>query len=160
MPIGITALGTYAPERVLTNKDLEGMFETSDEWIVSRTGIRERRIAGEGEFASDMGVRAVNDLAADFETMLQLVYLNVTAPTPSDWSSASHRARLTGSGVVSPSVPALTCPSGPTTPNVPTAAAPPGRRANNDRSRRAVGVFPLVPVIPTNVSPLPGRPWR
>ena len=62
MPIGITALGTYVPERVLTNKDLEGMFETSDEWIVSRTGIRERRIAAPDEFASHMGVRAVRDL--------------------------------------------------------------------------------------------------
>ncbi|MCY0864498.1 MAG: 3-oxoacyl-ACP synthase, partial [Sulfobacillus sp.] len=41
----VTGLGTYVPERILTNQDLEHMMETSDEWIVSRTGIRERHIA-------------------------------------------------------------------------------------------------------------------
>jgi 3-oxoacyl-[acyl-carrier-protein] synthase-3 len=46
------------PRRVLTNAELEKMVDTSDEWIMSRTGIRERRIADEGEFTSDMGARA------------------------------------------------------------------------------------------------------
>ena len=41
----ITAVGSYLPDEVLTNQDLEQMVETSDEWIQSRTGIRERRIA-------------------------------------------------------------------------------------------------------------------
>ncbi|MBA3235434.1 MAG: 3-oxoacyl-ACP synthase, partial [Chloroflexi bacterium] len=40
----MTGWGRYAPSQVLTNKDLEGMVDTSDEWIVSRTGIRERRV--------------------------------------------------------------------------------------------------------------------
>lgn len=48
MNIGILALGTYAPERVMTNHDFEKILDTSDEWIVSRTGIRERRLAAEG----------------------------------------------------------------------------------------------------------------
>ena len=45
----IVGMGAYAPKRVLSNADLEAMVETSDEWIVQRTGIRERRIAEEGE---------------------------------------------------------------------------------------------------------------
>ncbi|MDR9459758.1 MAG: 3-oxoacyl-ACP synthase, partial [Dehalococcoidia bacterium] len=45
----ITGWGKYLPERVLTNKDLEKTVDTSDEWIVERTGIRQRHIAAEGE---------------------------------------------------------------------------------------------------------------
>jgi 3-oxoacyl-[acyl-carrier-protein] synthase-3 len=54
----ILATGAYLPSRVMTNADLEKMVDTSDEWILSRTGIRERRIAEEGELTSDMGARA------------------------------------------------------------------------------------------------------
>jgi 3-oxoacyl-[acyl-carrier-protein] synthase III len=54
----IVGWGTYVPERVLTNADLERMVETSDEWITTRSGIKERRIAGEGESTSTMGIRA------------------------------------------------------------------------------------------------------
>jgi 3-oxoacyl-[acyl-carrier-protein] synthase-3 len=54
----IVGLGAYAPTRVLTNADLERMVETSDEWIVQRTGIRERRVAGEDEATSDLALRA------------------------------------------------------------------------------------------------------
>ena len=54
----ITGLGSYLPERVLSNRDLEAMVETSDEWIVSRTGMKERRIAAAEEFPSDMGAKA------------------------------------------------------------------------------------------------------
>jgi len=50
--------GSYAPERVLTNQDLEALVATSDTWIRERTGIRERRIAAEGEVTSDMAVAA------------------------------------------------------------------------------------------------------
>lgn len=54
----IIGIGSYLPERVLTNQDLEKMVDTSDEWIVTRTGMKERRIAGPNEFTSDMGVKA------------------------------------------------------------------------------------------------------
>lgn len=54
----IVGVGAYAPKRVLTNADLERLVETSDEWIVQRTGIRERRIADEGEATSDLALRA------------------------------------------------------------------------------------------------------
>jgi 3-oxoacyl-[acyl-carrier-protein] synthase III len=54
----ITAVGSYVPERILTNCDLEKMVETSDEWILTRTGIRERRIAADDQFTSDLGAQA------------------------------------------------------------------------------------------------------
>ncbi len=54
----IIGTGSYLPKKVLTNHDFEKMVETSDEWIVSRTGIRERRIAAEDEFTSDLAHQA------------------------------------------------------------------------------------------------------
>lgn len=54
----IVSLGSYVPQRVLSNADLEGMVETTDEWIVKRTGIKERRIAAKDEATSDMGTEA------------------------------------------------------------------------------------------------------
>jgi len=54
----IIGSGSYAPEKVITNKDLEKLVETSDEWIVERTGIRERRMAAPDEAASDLVVKA------------------------------------------------------------------------------------------------------
>jgi 3-oxoacyl-[acyl-carrier-protein] synthase-3 len=54
----IAGTGSYVPDRILSNKDLERLVKTSDEWIVERTGIRERRIAAKGEACSDLGVRA------------------------------------------------------------------------------------------------------
>lgn len=56
--VGILGTGMHLPEKVLTNADLEKMVDTSDEWIVSRTGIRERRIAAENEASSDLAVKA------------------------------------------------------------------------------------------------------
>jgi 3-oxoacyl-[acyl-carrier-protein] synthase-3 len=56
--VAITGSGSYLPERVLTNADLEKMVETSDEWIVTRTGIRERRIADDGQVTSDLAAAA------------------------------------------------------------------------------------------------------
>ena len=57
----IVGLGTYLPEKVLTNSDLEKMVDTSDEWIVTRTGIRERHIAEKGVTTSDLGYMAAKD---------------------------------------------------------------------------------------------------
>src|SRR4030095_16778586 len=54
----ITGVGAFLPKRILTNADLEKMVDTSDEWIVQRTGIRERRIAAENEATSDLALRA------------------------------------------------------------------------------------------------------
>ena len=61
--VAITAVGGYVPDFVLTNKMLEEMVDTTDEWIVTRTGIRERRILkGEGLGSSDMGAEAVKEI--------------------------------------------------------------------------------------------------
>src|ERR1051326_1697831 len=54
----IAAVGSYVPAKVLTNADLEKIVETSDEWITTRTGIKERHIAAENEFTSDLGAEA------------------------------------------------------------------------------------------------------
>lgn len=54
----ITGLGSYLPKRILSNADLEKMVDTTDDWIVSRTGIKERRIAGAEECTSDLGFNA------------------------------------------------------------------------------------------------------
>ena len=54
----VTGWGRYAPSQILTNHDLERMVDTSDEWITTRTGIKERRIAAKTEFTSDLGAQA------------------------------------------------------------------------------------------------------
>ncbi len=54
----ISSVGAYVPERVMTNRDLEKIVDTTDEWITSRTGIKERRIAADDEATSDLGAKA------------------------------------------------------------------------------------------------------
>ena len=61
----IAGSGSYLPSKILTNKELAGMVETSDQWIVQRTGIRERRIAAEGELTSDLATIAAERALAD-----------------------------------------------------------------------------------------------
>lgn len=85
----IAGTGSYAPERVLTNADLERMVDTSDDWIVERTGIRERRLAGPGEACSDLGTKAAERAlaaagvaAADLD-MILLATCTGDAPLPS-----------------------------------------------------------------------------
>src|SRR5207249_1678087 len=56
--VSIIGTGSYVPKKILTNKDLSRMVETSDEWITTRTGIKERRIAAKDEFTSDLAARA------------------------------------------------------------------------------------------------------
>ncbi|MDO9548620.1 MAG: beta-ketoacyl-ACP synthase III [Candidatus Marinimicrobia bacterium] len=63
----ITAIGKYAPERILNNFDLEKMVDTTDAWIRSRTGISERHIAAKGEASSDMASSAFRDLQRRFD---------------------------------------------------------------------------------------------
>ncbi len=85
----IVGTGSYLPERVLTNKDLEHMVETSDEWIVSRTGIQERRIARADEFSSEMGEKAARAAIADAGLEIdQIDFILVATLTP-DYSFPS-----------------------------------------------------------------------
>ncbi|HEU4751552.1 MAG TPA: beta-ketoacyl-ACP synthase III [Armatimonadota bacterium] len=83
-PAGILGLGSYAPERVLTNQDLERMVETNDEWIVSRTGIRERRIADPAEKTSDLAIRAASRALKDAELSPEELDLIIVATTTAD----------------------------------------------------------------------------
>lgn len=61
----VRGVGSYLPQKVLTNAELAHMVDTSDEWIVQRTGIRERHIAAEGEFTSHLGLKAAQAALAD-----------------------------------------------------------------------------------------------
>src|SRR5204862_2420004 len=56
--VSIIGTGSYTPEKVLTNEDLSKMVDTSDEWITTRTGIKERRMAAPDEYTSDMATKA------------------------------------------------------------------------------------------------------
>ncbi|ADV68842.1 beta-ketoacyl-ACP synthase III [Deinococcus maricopensis] len=96
MAIGITALGTYAPDRILTNTDLETMVDTTAEWITSRTGINERRIADEHEYASTVGIRAVQDLVRRHPTALDGVDMVVCATSSPDAFFPSTAALIAG----------------------------------------------------------------
>jgi 3-oxoacyl-[acyl-carrier-protein] synthase III len=80
----ISALGTYVPPRVLSNKDLETMVETTDQWILERTGIRERHIADKGVAASDLAVEAVKNLLKSHPFDLQEVDLIVVGTVTPD----------------------------------------------------------------------------
>jgi len=83
----ITAVQGYVPEYVLSNRELESLVETTDEWIISRTGIKERRILkGEGLGTSDMAVHAVNGLlkkrGISAEEIDLIIFCTVTPDMP------------------------------------------------------------------------------
>ncbi len=63
--VGIIGLGSYAPETIMTNKDIEKIVDTDDQWIVDRTGIRERRIADPGISTSDLSAKAAEKALLD-----------------------------------------------------------------------------------------------
>ncbi len=63
--VGIIGVGEYLPKKILTNADLEKMVDTSDEWITTRTGIKERRIASSHEAASDLAINAAKEALKD-----------------------------------------------------------------------------------------------
>lgn len=82
-PVGVIGTGKYVPERILDNAELEKMVDTNDEWIVSRTGIRERHIAAPEQATSDLAYEAaVQALAAAGMTADQLDLIVVATVTP------------------------------------------------------------------------------
>ena len=85
----IIGLGSYLPKKVLTNHDLENLVETSDEWILSRTGIRERRIAEENEFTSDMGAIAATEALKEAKINAEDIELIIVATMSPDYISPS-----------------------------------------------------------------------
>jgi len=82
----IVGLGSFLPERILTNSDLEAMVETTDEWIRSRTGIRERRVVAEGEALVDLVARAgraaLEDAGVEPEEVDLLILATATVEQP------------------------------------------------------------------------------
>lgn len=93
IPVGIAGCGSFAPEKVLSNFDLEKMVDTSDEWIFQRTGIRERRIApadmDSGKMGSTAAVRALEDARIDAAD-LDLILCATTTPDLMFPSTACH----------------------------------------------------------------------
>ncbi|MGA2370752.1 MAG: beta-ketoacyl-ACP synthase III [Candidatus Korobacteraceae bacterium] len=80
----ITALGTYVPPRILTNQDLEKMVDTTNEWILERTGIRERHLVDKGVAASDLAVEAVKNLVKSHPIDLQEIDLIIVGTVTPD----------------------------------------------------------------------------
>jgi 3-oxoacyl-[acyl-carrier-protein] synthase-3 len=85
----ITAIGTYVPKRKLTNFDLENMVDTSNEWIVQRTGIQERRISAKDEFTSDLCTAAVRDLMKRYNKTVEDVDMIIVATSTPDFTFPS-----------------------------------------------------------------------
>lgn len=82
--VGIIGLGSYVPEKIMTNKDLEQVMDTSDEWIVERTGIRERHIAAENEATSDLATKAAQKALEDANITAAEIDLIIVATGTAD----------------------------------------------------------------------------
>lgn len=93
----ISGTGSYLPEKILTNADLEKMVETNDAWIVERTGIRHRHIAAEGQFTSDIGLiaakRALEAAGLTAHDIDMIIFCTVSGdqPTPSTACVLQHK---------------------------------------------------------------------
>ena len=92
--ISITGIGAYAPDHVVTNDDLSKMMETSDEWIVERTGIRERRVAAEDEALSDLALPAARDALEQAGLDASAIDLIIVATVTPDMAFPSAGAIL------------------------------------------------------------------
>jgi 3-oxoacyl-[acyl-carrier-protein] synthase-3 len=102
-PAGIVGLGSYVPPRVMTNEDWAGLVETSDEWITTKTGIKERRIADPGTCTSDLAVLACQQaieeagLSPDDIDMLILATSSPDVPLSSTAGITQHKLGCTKS---------------------------------------------------------------
>ncbi|MCB1118643.1 MAG: ketoacyl-ACP synthase III [Chlamydiia bacterium] len=86
--------GSYLPKKILSNSDLEKMVETSDEWIVERTGMRERRLAAKGEFPSTMGLKAAKKALKNAKLKPEDVDLIIVATMTPDYITPSTAALI------------------------------------------------------------------
>ncbi|HLY54292.1 MAG TPA: beta-ketoacyl-ACP synthase 3, partial [Stellaceae bacterium] len=90
----IAGSGAYLPSRIVTNADLAKRLDTSDDWIVQRTGIRERRIAADGELTSDLGLAAAKDALSKAGIAAADVDLIVLATATPDNTFPATAARV------------------------------------------------------------------
>ena len=96
----VLGCGAYLPERILTNAELAQRIDTSDEWIVQRTGIRQRHIAAEDEFTSHLAIHAARSALADAQVDAQSIDLIVLATsTPDNTFPATAVAVQNGLGI-------------------------------------------------------------
>ncbi len=97
-PVTIAGTGSYLPEKVLTNDDLSKIVDTSDEWITSRTGIKERRIAADDEFTSDLATkaaeRALEQAHIPAEELDLIIVATITPDTPTPATACYVQANL------------------------------------------------------------------
>lgn len=88
-PVGIAGIGSYVPEKVITNEDLSKLVDTSDEWIVQRTGIRERRIVDDNTSTSDIATIAARRALQDGEILPEEIDLILVATVTPDMAFPS-----------------------------------------------------------------------
>lgn len=102
----LTAIGMAVPEKAVPNSYFESIIETTDEWIVSRTGIKMRYHTSETEFTSDLCVRAVEDLASKYQVRLEDVDMILVStvtpdqPMPSMACRVQHRLNMSRAGAL------------------------------------------------------------
>jgi 3-oxoacyl-[acyl-carrier-protein] synthase-3 len=97
--VSIIGTGSYVPERILTNADLEKVVDTSDDWITSRTGIKERRIAAEGEHTSHMASKAAQRAMEQANVKaeeIDLIIVGTVTPDTFFPATACHVQRILG----------------------------------------------------------------
>ncbi|MBG6148418.1 3-oxoacyl-[acyl-carrier-protein] synthase-3 [Labrenzia sp. EL_142] len=94
----VTGCGSFLPEKILTNGDLAKMVDTSDEWIVQRTGIEQRHIAGEGQFTSDLALeaarRALESAGREASDIDTIILATATPDNTFPATSVTVQARL------------------------------------------------------------------
>ena len=90
----ITAFGTYVPENIIDNNYFEKIIDTSDDWIVSRTGIKTRRFSKEEEFTSDMSVKAVQNLQENSDVTISDVDFIIVCTTSPDHPMPNVASRV------------------------------------------------------------------
>lgn len=93
-PVGIAGLGRYVPDRVLTNQDLEKIVDTSDEWIVQRTGIRERRIAADDQVTSSLALLAAQQALEHAKMPAEELQLIICATVTGDQPFPATACRI------------------------------------------------------------------
>src|SRR4029453_14527778 len=96
----VLGCGSYLPERVVSNAELAAKIDTSDDWIVQRTGIRQRHIAAEGEFTSHLGLKAAQAALRNAGVDAQSIDLIILATsTPDNTFPASAVEIQSGLGI-------------------------------------------------------------